>query len=104
MAGGRVQYDGWTTEVLATNLTIYRQGNVRMLVANFATISNPIVALSNSDKPSAMLNNIALRDDGNGNRSTCLFRVTTAGNVGFYTLSGSAYSAGSGIGILIWTV
>ena len=104
MASGRVQYDGWTTEELIPGLTIFRSGNVRMLSALSVAIANPIVTLPSGDRPANTINNVATRDDGNGSKTTCLFRVFSSGNVVFATYSGSSYSAGIGMGNLIWAV
>ena len=94
----------WDIEELTAGLVIYRQGNIRIIVANDVAVSNPIVTLPASDRPSTTMNGFGLVGTNGSDRTGRFIRVTSAGNVGFYTYSGSPLSTGYGFGNLIWNV
>lgn len=95
---------GWTSEVLATNLTIYRQDNMRMLVANGATVANPIYTLAEDDRPGATTSFFGLRGTTSSDRAACFFRVFDTGAITWRTFSGGILASGEGWGQGFWTV
>ena len=95
---------GWTSEVLATNLIIYRQDNMRMLVANGAAVANPIYTLAEDDRPGATTSFFGLQGTTSSNRAACFFRVFDTGAITWRTFSGGTLASGDGWGQGFWTV
>lgn len=94
----------WETETLTTNLIIYRQGNMRMLVASGVTASDPAYTLAVGDRPTADFSFFGLQGTTSSNRAACFFRVYSDGTVFFRTFSGAIISSGNGWGSAFWTV
>lgn len=94
----------WTSETLATNLIIYRSGNMRMLIANECTASNPAYTLVSDDRPTGDFSFFGVQGTTSSNRAACFFRVYSNGQVFFRTFSGGIISSGSGWGTAFWTV
>ena len=94
----------WASETLETNLIIYRNGNMRMLVANGATVANPIHTLADGDRPGATTSFFGLQGTTSSNRAACFFRVFDSGAITWRTFSGGIISSGEGWGQGFWTV
>lgn len=94
----------WESEALTTNLTIYRQGNMRTLMANGVTVANPAYTLAAGDKPAVTYSFFGLSGTTSSNRAACFFRIYDTGGVTWRTFSGGNITSGEGWGTGFWSV